>query len=66
MDILEIQNFKNGFFETDLKVKRLNRTTLVIYGPVTLTDDISSIDVYTDKKGKGYEICTKYYFFRWT
>lgn len=45
MDILEIQNFKNGFLETGLKIKRLNRTTFVIDGPITLTDDISNVDV---------------------
>lgn len=46
MDILEIRNFKNGFFESDVKVKRSNRTTFVVYGPFTLTDDISTVDVY--------------------
>lgn len=45
MDIVEIKNFKDGSFESDLKVRRLNRTTSVIDGPVTLTDDIYNIDV---------------------
>ncbi len=46
MDILEIRNLQSGFLEIDLKVKRSNRTTIVVYGSFVLTDDISTIDVY--------------------
>lgn len=45
MDILQIENFRNGFLESDLKVKRSNRTTFVVYGTVAVTDDVSNNDV---------------------
>ncbi|XP_037038730.1 uncharacterized protein LOC119076151 [Bradysia coprophila] len=44
MDILTIQNIKNGALETDFKTKRFNRTTLVICGTFTINEDLSNID----------------------
>lgn len=45
MDIIEIKNFKNGPLATDLKIKRMNRTTVSIYGTLTLNEDLSGIEV---------------------
>ncbi|XP_037040543.1 uncharacterized protein LOC119077433 [Bradysia coprophila] len=44
MDIVTIQNTKNGALETDFKTKRFNRTTLVLCGTFTINDDIPNID----------------------
>lgn len=49
MDILQIKNYENGLFGSDMKVKRSNRTTFVIYGTFNITDDLSNYEVWHEE-----------------